>query len=235
MVAPTFLGIGAMKAGTTTVYSYFRAHPHVFVPKIKELNWFDLKSKISKTDYEKMFPTMLAVRGEITPIYRDRLPIIAATYPDIKLILCTRDPVDRFVSALRHLRTKAKARNMRDLRYLYDIDAIIAAGHRHFVMQQGYYQKTVETVFSKLFAPCGPRQRLHVIDFNRLVNNQQMVWDELCGFLNVPTFASKQFHSHSSNRVAYEKVTITNRQRATLEAFYKPSNDFMRERYHVRW
>ena len=39
---PTFVfGIGAQKAGTTWLYSYFKQHPQVHVPRIKEVHYFD--------------------------------------------------------------------------------------------------------------------------------------------------------------------------------------------------
>src|SRR3954447_19096874 len=37
---PTFLVIGAMKAGTTSLYEYLRAHPQVFMATPKELHFF---------------------------------------------------------------------------------------------------------------------------------------------------------------------------------------------------
>ncbi|HEX7247334.1 MAG TPA: sulfotransferase, partial [Actinomycetota bacterium] len=39
-VLPDFLVIGAMKAGTTSLYHYLDAHPDVFVPRVKELDFF---------------------------------------------------------------------------------------------------------------------------------------------------------------------------------------------------
>jgi len=40
---PTFLLIGAQKAGTTWISAMLRAHPEVFVPRAKELHYFNLK------------------------------------------------------------------------------------------------------------------------------------------------------------------------------------------------
>src|SRR5918992_395849 len=37
---PDFLVIGAMKAGTTSLHHYLAAHPQVFMPKVKELDFF---------------------------------------------------------------------------------------------------------------------------------------------------------------------------------------------------
>ena len=35
-----FFGIGAQKSGTTWLYAYLKEHPQVFMPEIKELNYF---------------------------------------------------------------------------------------------------------------------------------------------------------------------------------------------------
>ena len=37
---PHFVVIGAMKAGTTSLWHYLRAHPRVYMPRIKELRYF---------------------------------------------------------------------------------------------------------------------------------------------------------------------------------------------------
>jgi hypothetical protein len=39
--APTFLSIGAQRAGTTWLYQHLRRHPRVWLPPIKELNFFN--------------------------------------------------------------------------------------------------------------------------------------------------------------------------------------------------
>lgn len=39
---PTFLGIGAQKAGTTALTKFLASHPDVYVPAIKEMHFFDL-------------------------------------------------------------------------------------------------------------------------------------------------------------------------------------------------
>jgi hypothetical protein len=230
MVAPTFLGIGAMKCGTTTVHQYLRLHPNVFVPKNKEINW---SFSTSQADYEAIFPARFTVRGEISPQYNSRINLIAKLYPNIKIILCVRNPIDRFISALRHFRTKHRKFGDKSVKYLYDVDQIIGEGHRHFIMEQGFYQRTVLEVFDR-FAPRPYGQRLHVINFDKLISKQQQVCDGLCRFLGAPTFTTKAIHAHSSNRESYEKVTISTKQRQALADFYRPSNEFMKQHYHVQ-
>jgi len=39
-VMPNFFIVGAAKAGTTSLYSYLRRHPDVYMSPIKEPHWF---------------------------------------------------------------------------------------------------------------------------------------------------------------------------------------------------
>jgi hypothetical protein len=40
---PNFLGIGAQKAGTTWLHHNLQAHPDVWMPRVKEVHYFDEK------------------------------------------------------------------------------------------------------------------------------------------------------------------------------------------------
>lgn len=37
---PNFIVIGAMKSGTTSLFRYLEPHPEVFMPRLKELDFF---------------------------------------------------------------------------------------------------------------------------------------------------------------------------------------------------
>ncbi len=45
---PDFIGIGAQKAGTTWLYQNLRAHPDIWMPKEKEIHYFDEKIKADR-------------------------------------------------------------------------------------------------------------------------------------------------------------------------------------------
>jgi len=118
MPAPTFLCIGAQKGGTTWLARAVQQHPEVGTGKKKELHFFNHQDAFAKglDWYEAQFrsnPRHRAV-GEFTPNYwwttgtpttfndlgsADR---VADAYPDLRLIVCLRDPVDRAVSAYFH-------------------------------------------------------------------------------------------------------------------------------------
>jgi hypothetical protein len=111
-VLPNFLVIGAMKAGTTSLYHYLRAHPQVFMPQRKELDFF-VASKgwvQGRAWYEAQFAGAegaVAV-GEASPSYAmhpeypgvaDR---IAELLPQVRLIYAVRHPIERMRSHYLH-------------------------------------------------------------------------------------------------------------------------------------
>ena len=110
---PSFLVIGAMKAGTTSLYHYLHAHPQVFMPSIKELDFFVAGGNWGRGLhwYQKQFagagPGAVAV-GEASTMYTkypsvDGVPErIAAHLPEVRLVYVVRDPIDRIRSHYRH-------------------------------------------------------------------------------------------------------------------------------------
>jgi hypothetical protein len=115
-----FLGIGAPKAGTTSLHEYMRTHPELFLPEAKEQPFFTVDAA-----YEEGWDTFSAVAfhgappgrryGKVTPHYmggpvafadaRDEPAVvitarrIAERFPDVKLIAMLRDPVERAISS----------------------------------------------------------------------------------------------------------------------------------------
>jgi hypothetical protein len=108
---PTFLVIGAQKAATTSLWAYLRDHPDVFLPELKELNFFAKEGTWDRGLgwYEDQFRNAgdRPVRGDISPGYT-MFPIfsgvparMASIVPDAKLIYLLRHPIERMVSSWR--------------------------------------------------------------------------------------------------------------------------------------
>ncbi len=104
---PTFLIIGAQKAGTTSLHQFLAEHPDVGRPATKEIHYFDHNAYRSLDWYRSHFPprTRAAQVGEATPYYLfhpccpER---VRAAIPDVKLIVLLRDPVERAHSHHNH-------------------------------------------------------------------------------------------------------------------------------------
>lgn len=119
---PTFLVIGAQKCGTTWLAKMVSQHPEVSVAKKKELHFFNKVYNYEKglEWYEDQFNASTSTKaiGEFTPNYfwtsedekeisedsgtRDIPKLVHDAYPDLQLIVCIRNPVDRAISAYYH-------------------------------------------------------------------------------------------------------------------------------------
>lgn len=102
---PSFLIIGAQKAGTSSLFNYLGQHPDITLPSNKELHFFDLQYDKGIEWYENLFPEAInyenQITGEASPYYlfHPLVPeYVRYHYPGIKLIILLRDPVDRAYS-----------------------------------------------------------------------------------------------------------------------------------------
>lgn len=113
-VLPGFLLIGAMKAGTTTLYHALRAHPELYLPPEKEpedLCHDDVLTPAGRARYARKFKRAAAgvLAGEASTAYskRSQFPEVAARAlhvlgPDLRILFMTRDPFERAISQYRH-------------------------------------------------------------------------------------------------------------------------------------
>ena len=105
--SPSFLIVGALKAGTTTLTDELVKHPEIGVP-VKELHFFNANYEKGLAWYEQQFGRCSEqIVGEATPTYgyHPHLPkIIKRDYPNVKIIWILRDPVFRSYSNYVHVR-----------------------------------------------------------------------------------------------------------------------------------
>lgn len=104
---PAFMIIGAQRGGTTSLYNYLCEHPRILPAREKEIHFFDKAYERGPDWYAAFFPSWLAhlgqraITGEATPYYLFH-PLaperIHAHFPQMKLIVLLRNPVDRAYS-----------------------------------------------------------------------------------------------------------------------------------------
>jgi hypothetical protein len=145
-ILPSFLIIGAQRAGTTTLYYSLRDHREIVGPRAstreaanwsKELHFFDKRFDRGVDWYRSFFPlearrrlahlrgrTMLACEATPSYLFHPAVPErVAATLPDVRLIALLRDPVERAYS---HYQLNRR-RNREDLSFE---DAVAAEERR---------------------------------------------------------------------------------------------------------
>ena len=104
---PSFLCVGAQKAGTTTLHSLLGLHPMIFLPPRKEIHYFSLHYKMGLEWYSDFFSSAKdnQLRGEITPYYLFHPYVAQRIAQDLdaaRIIILLRDPVARTISHYAH-------------------------------------------------------------------------------------------------------------------------------------
>jgi len=101
---PDFIICGAQKSGTTSLWYYLSQHPQIFIPEIKEVDYFSDNFSKGLNWYTSFFSQAKQgqIVGEVSPGYMMHSEIVAGRMhqllPNIKLIFILRNPVDRAYS-----------------------------------------------------------------------------------------------------------------------------------------
>ena len=124
VLLPNFLVVGAGKSGTTSLYHYLKAHPGVFMSRIKEPGFiFAQFNKMPQSGVGDERQTTVGSFSAYCRLFEDAegkkavgeasndnlyhyeraIPYIKRFFGDIKIIIILRNPVDRAFSAYTYL------------------------------------------------------------------------------------------------------------------------------------
>jgi hypothetical protein len=158
LTLPNFIGIGAMKSGTTWLAGQLGHHPEVFVPEAKELHYLSWNFHRSMKYYSGWFDGCEGkVKGEFTVDYGGipvrRIKFIRDVMPDLKLIYMMRNPIDRVWSHAKQellFRTHRRYEDVRDWEF---IRRFKLRNSRHYTM----YLRDIDNWLSVF-----PREALYI-------------------------------------------------------------------------
>lgn len=177
-----FVIIGAEKAGTTALYSYFRRVQDIYIPFNKELNFFDRDWRYGDgTDFSSLHRWFLpasarSVIGEATPTYLMNPHCFERIYkynPEIKIIALLRCPIRRAFSAWNYRR--ARLRDARDFRTAVRVeiesggDLSVARENKYRYVGAGMYSDQVRQL-QAIFPP----QNLLLIKYEDFTREQPL-------------------------------------------------------------
>lgn len=171
--------IGAMKAGTTTLYNLLSQHPQISVSNLKETDFF-LKRNFHKGPewYERRFDHSKDVSIDVSPNYVKyrSFPGVAERvrdlYPDVKLIFIARDPVERAISQYKHQKLQVEGR-------LGDEKSDSYAIIRHAVEVSSYGEQIDH--WYKFFN----KEQFLFIEFETMIEGPRKTIEDVCAFLGV--------------------------------------------------
>jgi predicted nucleotidyltransferase len=201
---PDFLIIGAGKSGTTSLNNYLQQHPEIFIPELKEPNFFAYENltiehfSTSKEDvshfhtsitdlnkyldlFKPAHPAQLKGETSNTYLYYEGAAERIKQYnPDMKLIAVLRQPAGRLYSRFLHLarENRTPTQNFADC---LNRDSIW--WKRNDLVKEGFYFKYLSR-FYELF----PKENIRIYLYEDFQSKRQDVLRDIYTFLGVSEF-----------------------------------------------
>ncbi len=230
---PTFIVIGAMKAGTTSLYHYLQEHPEIGMSSVKETDYFVEDKNWGKGEawYRSLFPEGFPAVGEVSPNYTKRhvLPGVAericGLLPEVKLIYLLRDPVERIVSHYKHRCLLGQEK--KPLEELVRNDQCL-----HYVQSSRYFYQ-LEDYYARF-----PEKNLLLLTMEELRHDRVAALSKIYAFLGVDaTFVNEQpivAHSTAAKmRKARLNSLTSNRYARTFLRWMLPLSLFSSKRFAI--
>ncbi len=174
---PTFIHIGTSRTASTWLHSTLNAHPEIFIPEGKDTLYFLNTDKQPLSWYLSFFDDADDEKaiGEICHRYFSSF--IAAqrifqTFPDLKIVCCLREPLDRMISAYTYFQQIG----------LYIKDDFLTFTRRQEIRKEFNYLENLRTYY-KLF----PKNQIHLNFYEDLKADSYLFLQKLLYFLEVDT------------------------------------------------
>ncbi len=253
---PDFLVVGAMRAGTSSLYRYLGAHPNTAPSIRKESEFFSLRYGSGESWYRAHFPLRSVLRRagrragspilcfEATPYYliHPHAPRRAASLlPEARIVVLLRDPVERAFSHHRHLARlgleplgfeaaigREEERTAAEWRRMLDDPRYNSRSHHLFsYLARGVYRPQLER-WQKHY----PREQMIVLVWEELFQNLETGYRKLLLSLGLPDRLPGEFHNYSYWRTGAreQRSEMSDATRRRLSEYFAPAN---RELYEL--
>lgn len=199
-----FFVIGAMKAGTSSLYKYLASHPSIYAAPRKEPRFFSnpKPTAADMTAYASLFAgrTCEAWAFEASTAYT-KYPMVSgvperiqASFPDARLIYLMRDPVERICSA--YLHNVAEGRERRSLE-----EAVFDRSRAYLSVSRYHLQLSQ---YLRVF----PRERILALVFEELVADIDATLEQIATFLNLEPGFTQMRNARRYNETARKRAPL---------------------------
>ncbi|MGA9666512.1 MAG: tetratricopeptide repeat protein [Gallionella sp.] len=215
--------VGAQKAGTTSLYSYFDQRPELVGGELKEKSYFSTDSFFEQGDkyYRSLFPigSRFARGIDATPeylYYGKCASRIHAFAPDAKIVVLLREPVSRALSAFNMYHQLVRNQYFRDRirednTYSQDFFMPIIEGRveptlRYFldreleIMSHGGMEEEPSLIRRGLYAPqleryirLFGREDVLILFSNDLKSDTHNTVNKVCDFIGLKPFGDREY------------------------------------------
>ena len=230
---PNFIIIGSQRCGTTSLYTYLAQHPQILTPIKKEMDFFSWHFDRGIDWYLAHFPPMPVgeqfLTGEASPSYFDcrKAPErLYSAFPEVKLVVLLRNPVDRAISQFYRLtdlnwEVRSLDRAISDeIERLNQNPAYIIGEEPGNYLARGRYIE-----FIKNWLAFFPREQLLVLKSEDLYAGAAATVSQVLEFLDLPEYQLPEYQN--ANPGSYQPINESVRD--CLSDYFKPYNQELEE------
>lgn len=215
---PSFILVGAQRAGTTSFFRALQSHPLIHSANYhKGVNYFDVNYDQGSAWYQGHFPTTGHLQRRTKDVDGDPVTFEASGYymfhpraaermardlPDVRILMMLRDPVERAFSAWKHehargfeTETFERALELEESRLAGEIERMCAddhyqsAKHRHQAYRlRGQYAEQLLRLREHF-----PADRIHAIESESFFEEPETTYSGVLDFLELPRVMPDRF------------------------------------------
>ena len=240
-VLPSFIIVGAVRCGTTSLYYNICEHSCVLPASYDEIGFFDSNYELGINWYKSMFPTKfkmkkiesktgICITGEDTPFYfwdKKAIERIKKDIPKIKLIVLLRNPIDRAYSNY-HLGVRLGSESLsfedsikKEIELLeknndFESDKIEKFLRPRSYIAKGLYYQQIKNWFD-IFS----KDQILILNTENLSVNPHQTLKQIFNFLNLP---NEKIQNIQNRKVGnYQKMNENTRE--YLKKLFQPQNE----------
>jgi hypothetical protein len=215
---PTFIIVGAQRAGTTSLFRALMSHPLIHSANYhKGVNYFDVNYHRDFAWYQGHFPTVSSLYRGARAASGEPVTFEASGYymfhpcapermarhlPEVRILAMLRDPVERAYSAWKHEFARGfeteqfdRALELEDARLDGQVEKILADpgyqshSHRHHAyVRRGQYAEQLLRLRQYF-----PAAQIHVVESEAFFEQPEPTYTSVLHFLELPTLLPNRF------------------------------------------
>ncbi|NQE33671.1 tetratricopeptide repeat-containing sulfotransferase family protein [Microcoleus asticus] len=230
---PNFIIIGSQRCGTTSLYTYLAQHPQILTPIKKEMDFFSWHFDRGIDWYLAHFPPMPPgeqfVTGEASPSYfdsREAPERLYSAFPEAKLVVLLRNPVDRAISQFYRLTgLNWEARSLD--RVISDEIERLSQNPEYIIGEEpgNYLARGRYIEFIKKWRAFFPREQLLILKSEDFYAGAATTLKQVLEFLDLPEYQLSEYQN--ANPGSYQPVNQSVRD--WLRDYFRPYNQELEE------